>query len=187
MAGLQRGANVALTREIPHLTGVIAGIGWSADTDPALQDNLAVAAVLCDSTGRAISDRHVVFFNQPVDEHQCAALVPSTSSYDKEHIEVDLAGLPVHVARIVLVLYVNHGVGAPRTLAQVRRCHTRILDLADRRQIISSENLAGAFGTEAAAVLGEVYRHNGAWKFQVVGEGVPGGIHGLFARYGVMA
>ena len=44
MATMKRGANVALTREIPGLAGVVLGVSWNAGAETALTDNLVFAA-----------------------------------------------------------------------------------------------------------------------------------------------
>src|SRR4051812_38278980 len=107
MAALPRGANVDLLRENPALIGVVIGIGWATDPDPAIEENLTVAAILCGQDGQALSRKHVVFFNQPVSADGSTSLVPSRSDHDKQQIEIDLGACPPDVARVVLVLYLN--------------------------------------------------------------------------------
>ncbi len=38
---------------------------------------------------------------------------------------------------------------------------------------------------ETALSLGEVYRHEGEWKFKVLGQGYSKGIAGIAADYGL--
>ena len=49
------GSNVPLTREVPGLTGVVLGTSWDAGPERELEDNLVMAAILCDATGKALS------------------------------------------------------------------------------------------------------------------------------------
>ena len=49
---------------------------------------------------------------------------------------------------------------------------------------MSSES-ARAISSETAVTLGEVYRHNGDWKFKVLGQGYTNGIAGIAADYGL--
>jgi tellurium resistance protein TerD len=60
-----------------------------------------------------------------------------------------------------------------------------VLDTADNRELVRSEELAPAFSTETAVVLGEVYRHDQDWKFKVLGQGYSKGITGIAADYGI--
>ena len=41
------------------------------------------------------------------------------------------------------------------------------------------------FSIETAVVVGELYRHNGEWKFNAVGSGYQGGLEALCAAYGI--
>jgi tellurium resistance protein TerD len=64
MAEMKRGANVALTREIPDLTGIVLGTSWDAGSETALDEDLVAATLLCDSDGKVPSAQNFVFFNQ---------------------------------------------------------------------------------------------------------------------------
>jgi tellurium resistance protein TerD len=185
MATMKRGANVALTREIPGLTGLVVGVSWNAGAESALADNLVMAAILCDAADRALSDEHFVFFNQLCSPDLSVQKLQQALGTDKEQIEIDLAQVPAVVERIVVVLYINDGPAQHRTLGQLRSCEVRILDLADNRELVRSEDLAPGLDGETALSLGEVYRHNGDWKFKVLGQGYSKGIAGIAADYGL--
>jgi tellurium resistance protein TerD len=48
-------------------------------------------------------------------------------------------------------------------------------------------NLGEDFSIEIAVVVGEVYRHNGDWKFNAIGSGFTGGLEALCKNYGIDA
>ena len=112
---LQRGANVALTQEIPSLTGVVLGVRWNAGAEQALSDNLVAATILCDRNSRAPSERYFVFFNQIASPEESVTRRSQLLGDDREQIEVDLADVPAEIARIVVALYINDGPGARRS------------------------------------------------------------------------
>ncbi|AEE44357.1 TerD family protein [Cellulomonas fimi] len=181
---MTRGSNVALTREIPGLTGVVLAVAL-ASPEPVLNDNLVVATLLCDASSRLPSREHVVFFNQLTSpELSVAQLEKARSRGDLEQVEVDLGGVPADVARIVVVAYINEGLGHRRALGQLREARVRVLDLANDTELVSSENLAPALSNETGLVLAELYRHGGDWKFKVVGQGYPDGIAGILRDHG---
>src|ERR1700730_4985195 len=105
MATMKRGANVALTREIPGLTGLVVGVSWNAGAESALADNLVMAAILCDAADRALSDEHFVFFNQLSSPDLSVQKLQEVLGTDKEQIEIDLAQVPAAVERIVVGIY----------------------------------------------------------------------------------
>jgi tellurium resistance protein TerD len=182
---MRRGSNVALTREIPGLTGLVVGVNWQVGVETALADNLVMATILCDADSKAISDDHFVFFNQLADPDMSVSQLTRAVGGDAEQVEIHFAAVPAEVCRIVVVLYVNEGAGLRRDLGRLREIGVRALDLADNSELVRSENLAGALGAETAVSLCEVYRHNGGWKFKVIGEGYTTGIIGLAKDYGV--
>jgi len=185
MPPMKRGANVALTREIPSLTGVVVGVRWDAGREHVLEANLVMATLLCDRPNHAISDDHFVFFNQLSSPDLSVHQLESALAGDKEQIEIDLATVPAEVTRIVIAVYVNDGPGARRTLGQLRSCTVRVLNRADHAELVTSEDLAPALSLETALTLGEMYRHEGGWKFKVLGQGYADGITALARDFGL--
>jgi tellurium resistance protein TerD len=185
MAEMKRGANVALTREIPGLTALVLGMSWNAGAERVLDENLVFASILCGTDGRARGDKDFVFFNQLSSPEQSVQQLERAMGDDREQIEVDLASVPAEIDRIVVVLYINDGPGQRRTLGQLRSCVIRVLDAADNRELVRSEELASALSAETAVALGELYRHEGGWKFKVLGQGYAQGIKGIAADYGI--
>jgi tellurium resistance protein TerD len=185
MAEMQRGANVALTREVPGLTRLVLGLSWNAGRERALEDNLVFAAILCGRDGRARSDQDFVFFNQLASPDLSVHQLEQALGNDNEQIEVDLDAVPPEIDRIVVVLYVNEGPAQRRTLGQLRSCTVRVLNAADNRELVRSEELASAFDAETAVALGEIYRHPSGWKFKVLGQGYSRGVAGIAADYGI--
>jgi tellurium resistance protein TerD len=182
---MSRGANVALTREIPGLRQLAVGVSWNAGAERVLEDNLVFGAVLCDAASKALSPEHFVFFNQLTTPDESVTQQEQAMGGDKEQVEIDLPDVPPDVARIVLVVYLNEGSAQRRTLGQLREMTVVVREAPSYRELVRSENLAPAFGSETAVVLGEVYRNGPDWKFKVVGEGYTTGIAGIAADYGL--
>jgi tellurium resistance protein TerD len=185
MAEMKRGANVELTREIPGLRGLVLGMSWNAGGERVLDESLVFAAILCGPDGRARDDRDFVFFNQLSSPELSVHQLEKALGPDREQIEIDFSAVPAEVDRIVVVLYVNDGPAQRRTLGQLRSCVIRVLDVADNRELVRSEELAPAFSTETAVALGEVYRHDGGWKFKVIGQAYDKGVAGIASDYGI--
>ncbi|MEI4271840.1 TerD family protein [Klenkia sp. LSe6-5] len=182
---MTRGANVALTREIPGLTRLVVGVAWDAGSERVLDDNLVLALLLCGPDRTVLSGEHVVFFNQLTSPEESVVARDDALGGDQEQVEVDLARVPPEVARLVAVLYVNEGTTQRRTLGQLRSVSVVVRDGVDHRELVRSEDLAPVLQAETALVLGEVYRHGGDWKFKVVGEGYATGVSGVAADFGV--
>lgn len=184
-ADMMRGANVALTREVPDLRTAVVGVDWDAAGEQSLASGLTMAAILLDGTGRAVEPENFVYFNQMISEDLSVEHVASAMGDDDEQVEVDLHLVPEAVRRIAFVLYVNEGFGAARSLGRLRSCRVRVLNREDDATLVRSENLARHMDSETASVLAEVYRHDGGWKFKVVGQGYSEGLAGVARDYGV--
>jgi tellurium resistance protein TerD len=187
MATMRRGENVALTREIPGLTGLVVGVTVNAGGETALADNLVMATILCGADGHALSEQHFVFFNQLASPDMSVQQLEQVLGGDREQVEIDLRTVPQDVERIVSVLYVNDGPAQRRTLGQLRTCVVRVLNLADNSELVRSEDLAPLLGNETAVTLGEVYRRREEWKFKVLGQAYAQGVAGVLADYGLSA
>jgi tellurium resistance protein TerD len=184
-APMARGANVTLTREIPDLTRVTLGISWNAGQEAALSDNVVSATLLCDARAKALSPEHFVFFNQIGSPDLSVQQLEQALGDDQEQIEIDLASVPPEVERIAVVVYVNEGLAARRTLGQLKSCVIRVINGVDNKELIRSENLAPALRNETALSLGELYRHSGDWKFRVLGQGYSQGLAAVMTDYGL--
>ena len=185
MAEMKRGANVSLSREIPNLRGLVVGVAWNAGAETVLADNMAMAAILCGTDGRALSDQHFVFFNQLSSPDLSVQELTSALGGDQEQVEIDLAAVPAAVDRIAFIAYVNEGPAHKRTLGQLKSCVVRVLNLDGNAELVRSENLAPGLREERALALGEVYRREHEWKFKVLGDGYARGIAAVAADYGL--
>lgn len=185
MAAMKRGANVALTREVPNLSRVLLGVRWNAGGEAALEANLVMATLLCDRTNQLVSPDHFVFFNQISSPEESVTQRTSALAGDQEQIEINLAQVPADVSRIVVAVYINEGPGARRTLGQLRSCEIRVRNAVDNAELVGSEDLAPGLTVETALTLGEMYRHDGGWKFKVLGQGYADGITALARDFGL--
>lgn len=175
MASLVPGANAALTMENPGLTSVMVGLGWSVIPSRGPQAELVPAAIVCDSSGRAISDDHLVFFNQIASPDGAVAFV---GGEDQEQIDVNFELVPPEVAKIAFIVYVDPDVRGPGTFGSVRRAHIRVADAKDR-ELVRFDIPAGAKDNINAMMFGELYRHGGGWKFRALGQGYATGLQGV--------
>ena len=68
----------------------------------------------------------------------------------------------------------------------VSNAYIRILDEANGQEI-ARYDLSEDASVETAMTFGELYRHNGEWKFKAIGQGFQGGLGPLARNYGVTA
>ena len=180
MASLIAGANAALTAENPDLTDVMVGLGWSAVASRGPQAELVPLVIMCDAAGRALSDAHLVFFNQLASPD---GAVVFSGTEDQEQVDVYLPGVPKEVAKIIFAVYADPEIRGTGTFVAVRDAYIRVAT-PDNRELIRFELPAGKLDNITAMMFGELYRHREAWKFRALGQGYTTGLRGLASDFG---
>ena len=71
-----------------------------------------------------------------------------------------------------------------QNFGQVSNAFIRIVDETTNQELIRYD-LCEDFSIETAVVVGELYRHNGEWKFNAIGSGYQGGLAALCNSFGV--
>lgn len=65
------------------------------------------------------------------------------------------------------------------------RMHLSVLVDETTNQELIRYDLGEDFSIETAVVVGELYRHDGEWKFNAIGSGFQGGLAALCGHYGI--
>ena len=171
---LESGANTSLTANSPLLTEVIVGFGWKVIPSNSPLPELVPSAIMCDANGVAVSDEHMLFFNQLATTDNSVRYV---TKGDQEQIEISLNKIPSDVKKIVLVVYIDPDIRKPGNFSSVRDAYIRVADREDND--IVRYDLPAQQSEITALVFGEIYEHNGSWKFRAVGQGYKTGILGV--------
>lgn len=169
------GANAALTAENPGLTRVVVALGWDVIESHGPEAELVPLTVLCGSDGRALSNEHLVFFNQLVSQDGSVAFADDG---DAEEIDVDLASVPAEVSKIVFLVYVDPDVRGVGTFASVRSAFIRVTT-DDGRELVRFTVPSGDNRSINAMIFGELYRNRDQWKFRAQGQGYTSGLRGV--------
>lgn len=186
---LQKGQKVDLTKGNPSLTKIMVGLGWDVNRyDGGADFDLDASAFLLGANGKVISDADFVFYgnlkhNSGSVEHMGDNLTGEGEG-DDEQIVVDLSKVPANVEKIAFTVTIYEAEQRRQNFGQVSNSYIRILDETTNQEIIHYD-LGEDFSIETAVVVGELYRHNGEWKFNAIGSGFQGGLAALCRNYGV--
>jgi tellurium resistance protein TerD len=185
---LNKGGNVSLTKQAPGLTAVLVGLGWDVRTTTGDDFDLDASAILCDGAGKVTSDQDFVFFNNLTSSDGSVTHtgdnLTGEGEGDDEVIQVDLADVPAHVARVVFPVSIYDAATRKQSFGQVRNAFIRVVNAADNVEI-ARYDLSEDASTEAAMIFGELYRHEAEWKFRAIGQGYSTGLAGIATDYGV--
>ena len=195
---LVKGQKVSLTKENPGLNSIVVGLGWDAaqrntggflsalfSSQPADIDCDASAIML--QNGKFVSKSDLVYFGNL--RHSSGSVrhtgdnLTGDGEGDDEQIIIDLQNVPAQYDRIVIVVNIYAAYQRKQDFGLINNAFVRIVDMKTGREMLKynlSENYAGM----TAMVFGEIYRHNGEWKFNAIGAGTrDGSVSELVKRY----
>ena len=185
---LSKGGNVSLTKAAPNLTAVTVGLGWDVRTTTGADFDLDASAIICNASGKVISDQHFVFFNNLRSpdgsvEHQGDNLTGAGEG-DDEQVKVNLVGLPAEADKVVFTVSIYDAESRNQSFGQVQNAFIRVVNQADDNELARFDLTEDA-STETAMVFGELYRNQAEWKFRAIGQGYASGLRGIALDYGV--
>lgn len=188
---LQKGQKVDLTKGNPGLKHIMVGLGWDVNQyDGGADFDLDAAAFLLNESGKAPSGEDFIFYNNL--KHSSESVehmgdnLTGEGDGDDEQIMVDLAKVPASIERIAFTCTIYDAENRRQNFGQVSNAFIRIVDQSTGTELIRYD-LAEDFSIETAIVVGELYRHNGEWKFNAIGSGFQGGLAALCGHYGIDA
>lgn len=174
---VQKGQKVALSAT--PVNAVNACFGWNT-TDARC--DVDVSAFLLGADGKVIGDDWFVFYGQELSPDQSTKFV-ANSAADREAIQVDLKKLNPQVQKIVFVLTINDALTNRLHFGMLKDAYVRIMDPSGNELV--SFMMTEYYNNVISMMIGELYQHNGTWKFNAIGNGVARDLAGLCELYGV--
>ncbi len=188
---LSKGQKVSLTKGNPGLKKIMVGLGWDVNAfDTGADFDLDASAFLAGANGKCPKDTDFIFYGNL--EHSSGAVkhmgdnLTGEGDGDDEQIEVDLTLVPNNIEKIAFTVTIYDAESRRQNFGQVSNAYCRIVDESTCTEIVHFD-LGEDFSIETALVVGELYKHNGEWKFNAIGSGFQGGLAALCAHYGIDA
>ena len=185
---LSKGGNVSLSKEDPTLDEIMIGLGWDARATDGSDFDLDASAFLLAASGKVRSDSDFIFFNNKQSADGSVVHTGDNQTGegdgDDETLNVDLSKVGADVNKIVFCVIIYQGQERGQNFGQVSNAFIRVVNQSNQQEVARFD-LSEDSSTETAMVFGELYKHNGEWKFRAVGQGFNGGLGPLAASYGV--
>ncbi|MDE1465708.1 VWA domain-containing protein [Spartinivicinus poritis] len=164
MIELQSGGNLKI-----DCSQINISITW--DHPSVSKDDIDTSAFLLNEQGKVRSDGDFIFYNQPTSVDNCIKLSTGTN---KQSYTVDLDNIPadVHKIAFAIVIHSNGNFGSATSI--------RLNLEGTAHYQPSTQGME-----EKALIMGQLYRHQGNWKFKALGQGYNGGLAPLATGYGV--
>lgn len=188
---LSKGQKVSLTKGNPSLKNILVGLGWDVNAfDSGSDFDLDASAFLTGSNGKCPTEKEFIFYGNL--EHPSGAVKHTGDNRtgagegDDEAIEINLTSVPAGIEKIAFTVTIYEAEARRQNFGQVSNAYIHIIDLDTNTEIVRYD-LEEDYSIETAVVVGELYKHNGDWKFNAIGSGFQGGLAALCGYYGIDA
>ena len=186
---LKKGQKVDVTKGNAGLSKLLIGLGWDTNRyDSGGDFDLDAMAYLLGANGKVTNDGDFMFFGNMKHASGCVELLGDNrtgeGAGDDEQIIVDLSLVPANIERITFTATIYEAQERGQNFGMVDNSFIRVVDANTQTELIRYD-LGEDFSIETSVVVGELYRHNGEWKFNAIGSGFNGGLAALCVNYGV--
>ena len=188
---LQKGQKVNLSKDNAGLAKVIVGLGWD-EAKPSggggggffatLFGGAATThqAIDCDASaimlknGKFVDRTDLVYFGNL--KHKSGTVnhmgdnLTGEGEGDDEQIVIDLSRVPAEYDKIVIVVNIYQAVQRKQHFGMIENAFIRLVDARNNKEMCKY-NLTENYSGMTAMIFGEIYRHNGEWKFNAMGNG----------------
>lgn len=178
---LRKGQKTPVDPQNRGIRKIKACFGWNIKDARCDMD---ASAFLITGNGRVPDDRWFVFYGQTESPDHSVFFSNDTSQKDREIIGIDFEKLNRGIQRIVFVLTINEAFEQRLNFSMIRDAYIRLVDGNTNQEIVSYQ-LDEYYENVTSMTIGELYLHNGQWKFNPVGSGVRQDLAGQCAIYGV--
>lgn len=185
---LNKGGNLSLSKTDPSLNQVLIGLGWDARATDGVDFDLDASAFLLAANDKVRAETDFIFYNQTRSPEGSVEHTgdnrTGAGEGDDEAVKIDLAKVPAEVQKIAITVTIHDAASRGQNFGQVQNAFIRVVNDQTNVEIVRFD-LNEDYSTETAMIFGELYRHNGEWKFRAVGQGYNGGLSAMCHQYGI--
>ncbi len=189
---LQKGQKIDLTKGNAGLKKVVVGLGWDEAAKKGgffsrTQDIDCDAVALVLTSDKLADKGDVVFYNNLRHKSSCVIHkgdnLTGGGDGDDEQIIVSLSDLPEQYTKVVFAVTIYQAYDRKQHFGMIKNAFIRIVN-ADNNQELCRFNLTDNYDQKTCMIFGELYRRNGEWKFNSVGDGTnDDGVSQLIKRF----
>lgn len=190
---LSKGQRINLSKEVEGLSKIMVGLGWDAAKQSGGILNQLFGStsysIDCDASaitmGNGNKYRTCIYYGNLSDDnvYHHGDNLTGDGDGDDEQITVDLAHLSSEIERIVFVVNIYNCTERKQDFGLIKNAYIRLVDESTGKDICKY-NLSDDYAGKTAMIFAEVYRNNGEWKFNAIGQGTnDASISQLINRY----
>lgn len=179
MINLQKGQRIDI-----GLQKVGVGLGWDPNQGTGFDFDLDASAFMLADNKKLPADEFFVFYNNQkspdgaVESSGDDLTGGNSDGGDDETLTVDLSKVDPRVKEILFTATIHDAENRRQNFGQVHNSYIRIYNAITNDEIAKYD-----LDEETAVEFGRLYRRNGEWKFEAIGNGFKGGLQFLVNKY----
>ncbi|MBE9165344.1 pentapeptide repeat-containing protein [Tychonema sp. LEGE 06208] len=182
---LTKGDRFNLSKEAPDFKKVAIALGWQV-SQTAQNCDIDASVFMLGADGRIPDEKYFIFYNNLTSPD--GAVRHSGDSRngqvegDDETVYLDLSKINSAIQEIVFVVTLHEGQEKNQSFSQVTNAFIRLYNSETGNELVRY-NLNQIFSQETALEFGRLYKKNGEWRFQAVGQGYNAGLQSFVDKY----
>jgi stress response protein SCP2 len=196
---LVKGQKVDLTKGRAGLSSVTVGLGWDpiqqksggffggllGSSTPNIDCDASV--LMLDENGKIAQKSDVIYFGKL--KSDCGSVkhtgdnITGDGDGDDEQVIVELGKIPTKIHRLVFVVNIYDCVKRKQDFGMIQNAFIRVFNTSSNEELVHF-NLSDNYSRLTTLIVGEIYRYNGEWKFNAIGDGTKdSGLGEIANRY----
>ncbi|WP_293121965.1 TerD family protein [Microcoleus sp. bin38.metabat.b11b12b14.051] len=184
---LTKGDRFNISKEAPDFNKIAIALGWQV-SQTAQNYDIDASVFMLGADGRIPDEKYFVFYNNLTSPDGAVRHSGDNTTGqvegDDETVYVDLSLIDAAVEEIVFVVTIHDGQEKKQNFSQVINAFIRLYNFETGSELVRY-NLKEVFSQETALEFGRLYRKNGEWRFQAVGQGYNTGLQSFVDKYHV--
>jgi tellurium resistance protein TerD len=182
---LSKGERFNISKEAPGLKKMAIGLGWKV-TEAGQSYEIDVSAFMLGADGKIPNDKYVVFYNNPQScDGSVLQSIPEKNKRSQDNkciYGVILDKINPEIEEVTFAVTIHEAEKINANFSNIKNAFIKISNLDTKSELVRYE-LKENFSRETAVEFGRLYKKNGEWRFQAVGQGYQAGLQSLVDKY----
>ena len=182
---LTKGERFNLSQKVPNFQKLAIALGWQV-SQTSQNCDIDCSVFMLAADGRIPDEKYFVFYNN-LTSPDCSVRHSGDSTTgqiegDDETIYINLSKINSAIQEIVFIVTLHQGQEKNQSFSQVTNAFIRLYNQETVSELVRY-NLNQIFSQETALEFGRLYKKNGDWRFQAVGQGYNAGLPSFVDKY----
>lgn len=182
---LSKGERFNLSKEAPNLKKMAIALGWQV-TAAGQSYEIDVSAFMLGADGKIPNDKYFIFYNNLTSsDGSVLQLIPEPNTGQQENktiYGIILERISPEIEEMTFVVTIHEAQKNQANFTNIKNAFIKISNVDTGIELVRYE-LKENFSLETAVEFGRLYRKNGEWRFQAVGQGYQAGLQSFVDKY----